>query len=107
MGAVVLEEHGSGPERAFLLRSAVVDPASRGRGIGAALTRAALDLVDGAGAAVGLLTETAADWFPRFGFIPVDRSTLPPALEGSVELRGACPVSAQAMLRTPPCRPST
>jgi amino-acid N-acetyltransferase len=107
VGAVALEEHGSGPETAFLLRSAVVDPACRGRGIGDALTRAALAHVDRAGAAVALLTETAADWFRRFGFVPVDRTALPPALEGSAELRGACPVSAQAMLRTPPSRAST
>jgi amino-acid N-acetyltransferase len=106
VGAIALEQHGSGPERAFLLRSAVVEPAWRGRGIGVALTRAALAEVDAAGAAVALLTETAADWFRRFGFVPADRSCLPRVLEASEELRGACPVSAQAMLRTPPSRPS-
>lgn len=105
VGAVALERHGGGPELAFLLRSAVVDPARRGRGIGAALTRAALAHID-AGAPVALLTETAADWFRRFGFLPVDRGCLPPALEGSKELCGACPVCAQAMLRTSPSRSS-
>jgi amino-acid N-acetyltransferase len=48
---------------------------------------------------VALLTETAAGWFPRFGFHPVDRAALDPALAASAELAGACPATAQAFLR--------
>jgi amino-acid N-acetyltransferase len=99
VGAVALERHGAGPDTAFLLRSAVVAPAWRGRGVGTVLTAAAVAHVDTVGAPVALLTETAADYFPRFGFTPVDRTALPAVLGGSAELRGACPASARALLR--------
>ena len=62
------------------------------------LVRAALAAVDPAGP-VALLTETAAGWFPRFGFHLVDRAALDPALAASAELAGACPATAQAFLR--------
>jgi hypothetical protein len=58
---------------------------------------AALALVDDVGAPVGLLTETAADYFPRHGFTAVDRDPLPAALTASAELR--LPASAHALLR--------
>ncbi len=99
VGTVALERHGTGTDTAFLLRSDAVAPAWRGRGVGAGLTAAALDRVDTAGAPVALLTETAAEYFPRFGFAPVDRDRLPAALATSAELRGACPASARALLR--------
>jgi amino-acid N-acetyltransferase len=99
VGTVALEQHGAGPGTAFLLRSAAVAPTWRGRGVGAALTSAALAHVDAIGGPVALLTETAARYFPRFGFAPVDRAALPAALAPSAELRGACPASAQALLR--------
>jgi amino-acid N-acetyltransferase len=99
VGVVALERHGTGDGTAYLLRSAAVDPARRGHGIGAALTTATLAHVDAAGAPVGLLTETASEYFPRFGFVPVDRDRLPAALAESAELQGACPASARAMLR--------
>jgi len=101
VGTVALEAHGAGRDTAFLLRSAAVDPAWRGRGIGAWLTDAALRHIDTIGAPVALLTESAADYFPRFGFVPVDRDRLPSSLAASAELRGACPASAQALLRAP------
>jgi amino-acid N-acetyltransferase len=78
-----------------------VTPAWRGRGVGIALSAAALAHVDAAGSPVALLTETAAGYFPRFGFTPVDRDQLPASLAGSAELRGACPTSARALLRPP------
>lgn len=99
VGAVALDRHGAGDDTAYLLRSAAVDPAWQGRGVGAALTAAALSRVDDTGAAVGLLTETASEYFPRFGFTPAAREVLPAALAGSAELRGACPASAHALLR--------
>ena len=100
-GVAALEEHGTGDGRAFLLRSVVTRPDVRGTGVGAALTAAALRHVDEAHAPVALLTETAERWFPRFGFRPVERGVLPPALAASEELRRACPVSAHALLRAP------
>lgn len=99
VGTVALERHGAGRDAAFLLRSAAVDPANRGHGIGAQLTAAALERVDATDTPVALLTETAEDYFPRFGFTRVDRAELPAALQASAELRGACPTSAHALLR--------
>jgi amino-acid N-acetyltransferase len=47
---------------------------------------------------LALLTTTAADYFPRFGFRPIPQSELPPALNASAELQGACPATATAMI---------
>jgi hypothetical protein len=91
VGAIALERHGTGPDTAFLLRSAVIDPAWRGHGVGGLLTDAALGWVDEVPAPVALLPETAADYFPRFGFTTLDRAALPAVLEASAELRGGLP----------------
>jgi amino-acid N-acetyltransferase len=45
-----------------------------------------------------LLTETAADFFTRCGFVPVERSAVAPAVQQSVEFHSVCPQSAQAMV---------
>lgn len=99
-----LERHTStGDEvRAYLLRSLVVTPRMRGRGMGAALVRRALAASDAdGGGPVALLTETAVGYVERFGFRSVTRPDLPPALSASEELRGACPATARAYLRQP------
>jgi amino-acid N-acetyltransferase len=71
----------------------------RGTGLGQRLTRAALELARGRGVSnIYLLTTTAGQFFPRFGFVPIPRSELDPALQQSEESRGACPASALAML---------
>jgi len=73
----------------------------RGRGLGAALTATALDLARRRGVrTVYLLTETAAEFFPRFGFRPVPRPAVDPAVLGSAEFTTACPASALVMART-------
>ena len=54
----------------------------RGTGLGVALTEAALDLARSRRLeSVTLLTTTTADYFPRFGFQPID-----PAAAMQVEL---------------------
>lgn len=95
LGGVALELHGD----AALLRSAVVTPKARGRGIGGGLVAAALREAQGRARTVSLLTETASDYFERFGFRRVERAALPQALYASVELQGACPDSAAVMIR--------
>ncbi len=101
IGTVALERHGSGDDVAYLLRSLAVSPDSRSTGVGTSLVEAALTIVDSADAPVGLLTETAADFFPRLGFHRTTRDALPAALGASPELLGACPDTATAMVRPP------
>jgi len=94
VGAIGLEWHGG----YALLRSAVVAAGWRGRGLGVRLTQAALAEARRGGAqAVYLLTTTAADFFPRFGFAAIDRAEVPPAVQRSVEFQGACPDTAVVM----------
>lgn len=81
-----------------LLRSVAVVDDLAGKGLGTALVRALLERARGGGVRdVYLLTTTAPDWFPRFGFTVARREELPEVLNASEELRGACPSSAVAM----------
>ncbi len=94
VGAEGIESYG----HAGLLRSAVVADAWRGRGVGEALTRDRLAFARGAGLReVWLLTTTASEWFPRFGFERADRNSAPETLQQSREFKEACPASAVAM----------
>lgn len=80
-----------------LLRSVAV--AERGQGLGQALVREVIAAAQARGIRqIALLTTTAAGFFPRFGFRPVERSDMPEALHASREFQGACPASAVAML---------
>ncbi len=94
IGAEGIEVYGD----AGLLRSAVVDTAWRGSGVGDALTRDRLAWAATQGLReVWLLTTTAADYFPRFGFARADRAGAPSLMRGSREFAEACPASAVAM----------
>jgi amino-acid N-acetyltransferase len=85
-------------DRAGLLRSVVVIEQQRSTGLGEKLVRAILEQAKSNHlSSVHLLTETAADYFPRFGFQIVAREALPKSLHASAEFRGACPDSAIAM----------
>lgn len=96
IGAAALEPYGA----AALLRSVVVRPFSRGTGVGWAMVssieRLARDLgID----ELFLLTETAEDWFAGLGYVPVDRSALPPDILASDEVSVVCADTAVAMRR--------
>jgi len=94
LGAVGLEVHGEDG----LLRSAVVDAAARGTGIGLTLVHRVLSHARERGlGAVYLLTTTAEGYFPRFGFVRIAREDVPEPVQASVEFREACPASAAAM----------
>jgi amino-acid N-acetyltransferase len=83
-----------------LLRSVAVAPEWRGGGIGRTLVDRVLQ--EGRAAGVGdvyLLTTTAEDYFPRFGFTRIDRAAVPAAVRASAEFAGACPASAVVMHR--------
>ncbi len=70
--AAGMEAHGS----AGLLRSVVVDPALRTRGVGRSLVAERLEWARKRGLSdVYLLTTTAPDFFAGLGFVRVERST--------------------------------
>jgi len=96
VGVAALELYSDGA----LLRSVAVDPALQGHGLGQRLTEAALQLAATHSVTdVFLLTTTAERFFPRFGFEPIARDLVPPAVRTSVEFTSACPASAVVMRR--------
>ncbi|HEX2029805.1 MAG TPA: HAD-IIA family hydrolase [Actinomycetota bacterium] len=79
------------------LRSVAVDREVRGRFRGVLVVASAVRRAVGAGAGtVYLLTETAAGFFERLGFVPMERPELPAWIR---ERSTACPESAVAMRR--------
>ncbi len=95
VGCAGLEIHGN----AGLLRSVAIAPEYQKQGLGSRLTEGILNLAEHHKlASVSLLTETAQDYFPKFGFVEVSRKDLPEPLKNSAELKGACPDSAVAMM---------
>ena len=96
VGGAALELYADGA----LLRSVVVDAGVQGKGVGQQLTEAALLLANELGVStVFLLTTTAADYFPRFGFERITREHVPASVLASVEFQSACPASAVVMRR--------
>lgn len=95
-GAIGLEKRGS----VALLRSAVIATEHRGTGIGRGLVEELLSRAAAAGIQeIYLLTTTAEEYFPRFGFKRSTRSEVPDALKESAEFQGACPETATVMSR--------
>ncbi len=94
VGCSALETYADGA----LLRSVVVAPAARGRGVGQRLTEAAVTLAQSVGMpAVYLLTTSAESYFPKFGFVPLPREHVPASVRQSIQFRSACPASAIVM----------
>jgi amino-acid N-acetyltransferase len=94
IGCAAIECYGG----AGLLRSVAVDAAHRGRGVGEALVRAAIELAQRRGLhTLYLLTTSAADYFARFGFRAVSRDDVALAVRQSVEFNDVCPASAVVM----------
>ena len=84
-----------------LLRSVAVDPAARGRGVGAAITETLIGNSRESGLrALYLLTTTAENYFPAFGFDKTSRDAVPTEIQRTAEFRDLCPSSATVMLRT-------
>ena len=94
VGVCALDVQGSGA----LMRSVAVASDLSTLGVG---SRLVTDLMALARAkqltAVYLLTTTAEQWFPRFGFTVVDRAQVPTAITDTIEFTKACPSSAIAM----------
>jgi amino-acid N-acetyltransferase len=97
VGTAGLEVHG----RLGLLRSLAVHPDSGGAGIGSRLTWQLLEEAVGQGLReVFLLTTTAEDFFPRFGFVRLRRREVPAEVQESAEFT-ACAATAVAMRWSP------
>ena len=94
VGCAALDVHGTHA----LLRSVAVASDLAALGVG---TRVVNDLIKQARASgitsIHLLTTTAANWFPKFGFEVTDRASVPAAIAGTVEFTSACPSSATVM----------
>jgi len=95
VGAVGMEHYGS----SALLRSLVVSAPYRSRGLGRVLVERILEAARGHGVKRAfLLTETAANFFPKFGFRKIAREEADSEVQGSVEFRTACCQSAVCMV---------
>ena len=106
VGTACLEYYGT----AALLRSVAVAESARAQGLGQELVRRMIERARSDGIhSIVLLTTSAAEFFPRFGFRPIARAEVPAAAQQSIEFRSVCPASAQAMLLSlsPPARQST
>jgi amino-acid N-acetyltransferase len=97
VGTAALELYADGA----LLRSVAVAPNRQGKGLGHAITEAAIHLAQDRGVqAVYLLTTTAERFFPKFGFERIARADVPAGVQTSVEFRSACPSSATVMRKS-------
>lgn len=87
--------------RDVLVRSLVVLPHARQRGIGGAMLALLLrHAFDQGGRDAWLLTTTAAPFFERGGFKPVERTSAPTSVLATRQAASLCPASA-ALLRRP------
>ena len=103
-GCVAVETHGGHG----LLRSLAVDASAQGTGLGTRLVAAAEALAQERElASLVLLTETAAPFFERLGYAPMDRASAPAVIQQSSEFSSVCCcTSAVAMGKTlSPTRP--
>jgi amino-acid N-acetyltransferase len=83
-----------------LLRSLVVEPASRRQGAGDCLVRGAVSLGQKLGVrGLYLLTTSAQRYFERYGFQSCPRGDAPAGIRDSWELRQGCPSTAAFMRR--------
>ena len=94
IGSAGMERYGP----SVLLRSLAVAPAHRGRGLGRTLAERILREAREQGVErVFLLTATAAEFFPKFGFKRIAREEADAEVKESVEFRTACCQSAACM----------
>lgn len=90
------ELHGSDT----LLRSIVVMPDQKGRGVGETTLRLLIEEATRAGARQGyLITTSAASFFEKQGFMPVDRVSVPEAILATRQAAMLCPASATILTR--------
>ena len=84
-----------------LLRSLIVDPSHRGRGLGKQLVCELYSFAERKGIKVlFLLTTTAADFFKKLGYEVTQRSLVPAPIADTEEYKNICPVSAICLLKS-------
>jgi amino-acid N-acetyltransferase len=94
IATAALERFGS----TALVRSVAVAPEWRGSGTGPVLVAELERIARTTGITeLVLLTQTAATFFARLGFTPIDRNSVASALQASEEFRSLCPASATCM----------
>jgi amino-acid N-acetyltransferase len=95
IGVAGLELHGDDG----ILRSVCLHPQYRSLRIGAALVEDRVGWARDRGLrGLYLLTATASDYWPRFGFKQIDRAAVPEEVAKSSQWSGACPSDSTAML---------
>ncbi|RWW42105.1 hypothetical protein BHE74_00052372 [Ensete ventricosum] len=93
------ETHGTNG----LLRSLVVEPAYRSKGVGAEMLRVIEAIAAGQGIArFHLLTTTASGFFERQGYALNQRGSAPSLISQTEQFRGLCPGSACYMCKALP-----
>jgi len=98
-GVVGLEVHG----HSGLLRSLAVQEDRRNRGLATALVEEIVRRARRGGVReLYLLTTTAAGFFSKLGFEPLDRTAVPGEISSTEEFRSLCPASAVCMRRPLP-----
>ena len=96
VGAAAIEVAGTDA----LLRSVVVRYDGRSTGVGRKMVTTLLAEADRRRFdGVYLLTTTAGDWFPQFGFTRVERRSVPKAISETWEFKTGCGETAVAMAR--------
>lgn len=96
IGCAGVELYNSGA----LLRSVAVAESSRDIGLGNALVEKAINIAsDNHIQKIYLLTNTASEYFAKWGFAKVTSESVPDDVRTSVEFNGACPCSAIAMYK--------
>lgn len=99
VGAAAIEVAGTDA----LLRSVVVRREGRSAGIGRTMVTRLLAEADRRRYdGVYLLTTTAGDWFPQFGFTRVERKSVPKAIAETWEFKTGCGDTAIVMARRKP-----
>jgi amino-acid N-acetyltransferase len=99
VGCVGIEPHSD----AGIIRSLVVAPEYRGRGIARTLVSRAETLASERGVRrLYLLSEGAVEFWSRIGYVAVPRTEAPPAIRTSAEFASLCSASATCMKRLLP-----
>jgi N-acetylglutamate synthase-like GNAT family acetyltransferase len=85
-----------------LLRSIVVDPDHRSKGVGRSIVELLLGRVGELGAQRSyLLTSSATEYFELLGFTEIDRRDAPASILATRQMQGLCPASAILMTKSP------